>query len=251
MSTATLYRTEHRVVLTVNRDVAVDAPPEKPPVLARDERFAAALLYPSEASRAGTWICGNSLGLIGTILPAHNPKDDERRASGGFRSRGSLLLRLFAFRHAGEAIRWLLDENDPNEYGSYMLLLASRDGCWLVEWRGEEAPQIYQPQGDWMMATTSAWRSSEVRTWRRHHFMKWLEKGPKWQGEIPTFHLYQPEDAKAWAPLAEQPQASTRSITQFDLQHGRSVTARYWRTPGKAALHADSETELALDPRAL
>lgn len=248
MCTVTLHRGANTLLLTMNRDEKRTRAPEVGPRLHRCEPTGVSWIAPLDGERSGTWAGMNSRGVAACLLNGYDPSDERRRAAGEMMlSRGNLIPELLAMRSLGEALLWLQEKFAPTPYASFRLLLADRQRVASVIWTGQGSPEFSAPLGEWQMFTSSSWNAAEVLPWRERHFGEWLRDGAPFAGDLPAFHLSQPEAMAEWSPLMRRDITATRSITQLAIGPGNSAVLRYWQSPGIYTSIPDATLELAVE----
>jgi uncharacterized protein with NRDE domain len=125
---------ETPLVISANRDEALDRPAEAPQRWPAGVVAARAVLAPRDLRAGGTWLGLNDAGLFVGITNRRSPPDPSRR------SRGELVFAaLGAADHSDARARVL--GLDPRAYNPFHLLLADRLGAVVVWGDGEHLHQ--------------------------------------------------------------------------------------------------------------
>jgi len=251
MCTATIYRTEGRFTLTMNRDETSARAREVFPSLFGPWEPSGQWLAPADGERGGTWIGVNARGVTACILNAYAPGEDPRAKSKT--SRGAIVPRLLERGDSREVLTWIRGEFDPSPYASFHLVMLWLGGGahWL--WSGQTFTESPPLDDQWFLMTTSYWHAEAVEAWRRQAFQTWLSAGCEYEGYLPTFNIEQPPGKADWAPLMDRPWSYTRSITQVVVDTGeRRSIMRYWARRRCTAVNGEiPDCELALPLLAL
>ena len=237
MCSVTHYRCSSGILVTMNRDEDRRRISEVPPQIHTPATHGC-WMAPADGEPPNTWIAVNQSGFGGCIL---NRYQDSTTTLGEV-SRGTLLPTMLEQTNPSELAKWLPRIVSAKSFSPFTLIAISRERTTRFDWTGQKllAPQSIlstDSSGDvndapWALTTSSSWRSRSVSGWRSRQFRLWLQSGAPFRGDIPAFHLLQPDSLEAWAPLMSRRLSSTRSLTQIhvDLAH-RRVVMRYWAPP--------------------
>ncbi len=253
MCTLTAELTPERFCLTMNRDESRERAEEAPPCISAPPHLPQ-LLAPRDGGAGGTWIGVNDQGVVGCLLNLYDDGSEPKPPS-GTATRGELVE--FALRGSSrtDAVRAFRDTCVPTRYSPFRLVIfgvtpaddesAAREVGTLFVWRGNGALEELPLGEEWTFLTSSSWNPLEVLPWRESEFRAWREGGAERRGLLPTFHVSQPKDREAWAPLLSREKTSTRSITQVEIDRATGkISMRYWSRPTPDASTPTLEVEL-------
>ena len=237
MCSVTHFRSSSSILLTMNRDEERRRVSEVPPQMLTLATHGC-WMAPADGEPPNTWIAVNQSGFGGCIL---NRYQDSTTALGEV-SRGTLLSSMLEQTNPSDLAKWLPRIVSAKSFAPFTLIAISRERTVRFDWTGQKllAPQSILATASsgetngaaWTLATSSSWRSRSVSRWRSRQFRLWLQSGTPFRGDIPTFHLLQPDSLEAWAPLMSRRLTSTRSLTQIHVDlAGRRVALRYWASP--------------------
>lgn len=229
MCTLTIHQTINRLLLTMNRDEARTRAPELPPRVMQHPAKQMTWVGPLDGNAGGTWIGSNEHQVHACLLNQYGPTDADFVVNDGSRpSRGRIITDLMAHSSILAARYWLRREFDPNPFPPFLLVVAEPRSTLSVTWDRKELRFITH-HAEWLMFSSSSWRTDEVLAYRQSKFEQWMEAGAPHIGRIPAFHLLQPEGLREWAPLMQREHSATRSITQIETNSTRRETEmRYW-----------------------
>ncbi len=228
MCTITCYRDSGRLLVTMNRDEFRSRASELPPARF-DLEAGLSWVGPTDGEMGGAWIGLHSAGWTACLMNRYPSLDD-----GPASSRGEIIPHLMANGNLQAAGLWLAKDCPLDRYRPFTLLLASVEEAQWAAWDGRRLSRFSRLNPAWSMLTSSSWRQPEVQRWRREHFEEWVSRGAAFEGNLPAFHLLQPENKARWAPLMERPETHTRSITQIRVGGREEASERvmwYWPRP--------------------
>ncbi len=236
MCTLTSRRSNGCLVVTMNRDEARSRAEERPPTKTGTSPI---ILAPRDGQAEGTWFGVNDRGVVAGLLNLY-PDGIEEPPPSGTATRGELVDHVLQQRDIEESIDWVRNRCDPARYSPFQIAVFSTNEASLFTWRGigvsrGNTLEEVQLQEEWILLSSSSWRSREVLPWREDQFNLWRSRGAPHCDSLPEFHRMQPEGLAEWAPLMARVNASTRSITQVEIESASSqVTLRYWPRPDGA-----------------
>lgn len=159
------------LVVAANRDEALDRPAEAPRV--RVEQ-GVRILAPRDVRAQGTWLGMNEHEVFVAITNRFGAAPDPGRAS-----RGDLVLSALTARSAHEAAAQLAN-TDPAAYNGFHLVMADRDGAFLV-FSDAMALHTRTLEPGWHVITE---RSFDAAPTRREPMIHRVLEG--WQGALPS-----------------------------------------------------------------
>lgn len=217
------------MLVTMNRDEARARAPEQPPRVMQHQAKPMTWVGPLDGNAGGTWIGSNEAQLHACLLNQYGPMDADFASNDGSRpSRGRIITDLMANSNILYVQNWLRRDFDPNPFPPFLLVVAAPRTTMSVTWNRTEL-RFTEHHAEWLMFSSSSWRTDEVLTYRQGKFEQWIEAGAPHIGRIPAFHLLQPEGLREWAPLMQREHSATRSITQIETNSARRETEmRYW-----------------------
>lgn len=229
MCTLTVHHTPHQLLVTMNRDEARDRADERPPRRIRNEATRVEWLAPVDGEAGGTWIGTNDRGIHACLLNRYLPGDLAIAAANPQRkSRGHIILDLLAQGDESAVLRWIDCIFDPTPYPSFQLVVLGVPHTQSFSWDGRDLRRETHV-GEWLLFTSSSWRSEDVAEYRRREFESWLREGASFNASIPGFHLLAPQDRLEWSPFMQREYSTTRSVTQIETGVVRGETEmRYW-----------------------
>jgi hypothetical protein len=229
MCTLTIHRTNERLLITMNRDEAITRAPERPPQKMRYDHRDVEWLAPLDGEAGGTWIGTNNHRVHACLLNQYLPSDTASFSDHAPRpSRGRIIVDLLAQGHEGAVQQWLQNNFDPSPFPSFLLIVVHTHHTHSFSWDGQNF-HIGTHEGEWLMFSSSSWRTSDVLEYRRREFEAWLGRGAPHFGPIPAFHLLLPDGREAWAPLMQREYSATRSLTQIETSStARETEMRHW-----------------------
>lgn len=240
MCTVTVLRDSSGILVTMNRDEQRSRAPELPPRLC-GKAGSGRWVSPLDGESGGTWIGANGRGVVACLL--NNYAATPPPAIHG--SRGRIIPEALARGRIEEISAWLAEDFDPRGFAPFTLLLASVDNARRFEWEGAGQLLSHPIDADRWMVTSSSWNTEAVLEWRRAEFTRWLDGGCEFDGELPAFHLLQPEGMAEWSPLMAREKTHTRSITQVRLTKAPpQAEMRYWPNPESVAQAPASVVQL-------
>lgn len=236
MCTLTIFRQEHRITVTMNRDDLI-ARAEAGPRLSRagGPAFAA----PRDLQTGGTWIGVNQHGVVACLLNRYD------KAPAGRVSRGNIVTAIMRAANTTSGLAEL-EALDHRLYAPFTCVIASYAQKLRFDWDGAAGCVAAAAHDRTWMTTSSSWALNEVRAQRAELFSAACASGGG-VAEIGAFHCRPIEGGDAWAPMMKRAQSQTKSVTQIELEPGRS-TLRYW--PRERAIAnglRDAETSFCLD----
>ncbi|MBI5155195.1 NRDE family protein [Candidatus Poribacteria bacterium] len=218
MCTLTLRRSSTDLLVTMNRDEQRDRAEELPPHRFEGVDGAPAWIAPRDGAFGGTWIGASECGVAACLLNAYRAGGPATAAL----SRGKIIPGVLALGEFHDITEWLETEFDPSPFAEFRLVVAGAPGTRVIEWDGKTLLAVELAENPWAMLTSSSWNQEAVAAWRRGQFDEWVSRGARFGGQLPAFHVHQPEGWEAWSPLMSREQTHTRSITQvrLDFLHG-------------------------------
>ena len=248
MCTVTSHLIGGRLLLTMNRDEYRSRAPEGPPAIHRGDDGKAAWVGPSDGQSGGTWIGASDTGIVACLLNIYDADETAPPASTDRPSRGDIIPRLLAAGPADRAVNWLLEKFAPADYAPFRLLIGRVDSRTIYTWPGSGRIEADDVPDGWSLLTSSSWNAAEVAAWRREQFEGWVTDGAIIAGELPTYHLLQPEGLADRSPLMARELTATRSITQVALDGpGGKTIVRYWPEPSTETLGQPPHTAVRLN----
>ena len=248
MCTVTSHLCAGRLLVTMNRDERRDRAPEEAPAARPGPDGTPMWIAPLDSQSGGTWIGGNVRGVVACLLNAYVDDKDDRPPSAATSSRGVIIPELLSHGDACSVRRWLMDVFDPTPFTPFTMLVASPEWRELYHWSGQGPLERTATDEGWLILTSSSWNTEKVVTWRHEQFAHWVEEGAIIAGELPTFHLFQPEGLAEWAPLMSREKTATRSITQITADApGGQLVMRYWASPTPHIAGQPADVSLRLD----
>lgn len=247
MCTVTSHLLDGRLLLTMNRDEYRSRAPERPPEIHEGADGGPAWVGPLDEQSGGTWIGANSAGVMACLLNIYEADEDGPPPAAGRASRGDIIPRLLSAGSAEQANRWLLEELAPADYAPFRLLVGSGDGRTVHTSRGDGTIDSASLVEGWHLLSSSSWNAPVVLTWRGEQFEQWVADGAIVAGELPTYHLLQPDGLADRSPLMTRELTVTRSITQIALDgvSGKTI-CRYWPDPTIDTLGRPPHTAIRL-----
>jgi hypothetical protein len=248
MCTVTSHLLGRRLLLTMNRDEYRSRAAEHPPVIHKGADGSLGWIGPCDGQSGGTWIGANSAGVMACILNVYEADEAAPPAADDRPSRGKIIPDLLAIGLLERIDSWLLKEFTAADYAPFRLLIANSDRRTVYTWRGHgQIDKADLPEG-WQVLTSSSWNGDGVVPWREERFRQWVADGAIIAGELPTYHLLQPEGLADHAPLMARELTTTRSITQIALDGvGGKTICRYWPDPTIDTLGQPPHTAIRLD----
>ncbi|MBY0565999.1 MAG: NRDE family protein [Hyphomonadaceae bacterium] len=216
MCTLTIWREEHHLTVTMNRDDA-QARRESPPEMRAGTPHA--VIAPRDEQAGGSWIAGNEYGLISCLLNRYDP------APQGRSSRGEIVLRAMDAATARDAA--LAFSPAPGEYSPFTCLLLDRDHSVHMDWNGAQMTRQILDLQPLEMLTSSSWQEDEVRAKRRNLFSAILAGPQSIADKIAAFHCYSESGSEMWTPMMQRPLSHTKSITRVSVT-ANAVAMSYW-----------------------
>lgn len=175
------------------------------------EQDGAKLIAPRDPQGGGSWITANQYGITVFLLNNYSAEAGDRR-SRDFRSRGELPL-ILASQSSAEASLLALRQLDLTGFRPFYLgVIEPLKNCRILSWNG--AALDIRP-GDIPFLTTSSYRSSEVRDYRRMQYQQMCGKGG-YEREFESvfdYHRDQSHPNKGFNPLMSRMDAETHSIS--------------------------------------
>lgn len=217
------------MLITMNRDEAITRAPELPPREMQHPAKRITWLGPLDGNAGGTWIGTNEHQVHACLLNQYGLMDTDFVPQDGSRpSRGQIIVDLMGLRDGLAARQWLRRELDPTPFPPFLIILMDARETHAVLWDRNDL-RFTEHHAEWLMFSSSAWRTEDVLAYRRDEFEKWLEAGAVHADTIPAFHLLQPEGRQEWAPLVQRKVSATRSLTQIETSSTqRQTEMRYW-----------------------
>lgn len=251
MCTLTVQLESDRILATMNRDEAQSRAPESPPVL-HPIPGGGTWIAPHDGEKGGTWMGANSFGVVACLLNAYLPGESLLPdMTGRYRTRGEIIPTVLEQGDIDAAIRWASTELVPESYPSFNLLIFGGGKGRCITWH-KQGHLIEQDIHDaWTLRSSSGWDSTEVMAWREELFDEWLKNGKEMVDHLPRFHLIRKEGREEWSPLMKRSWASTRSVTQVEINAERGdLLLRYWSDPQPDSKHPDIIETVALETQA-
>lgn len=228
MCTVTIHRISAFMLVTMNRDEARIRVQEKPPQLVQNAH-GPHYMAPIDGQAGGTWFGVNDQAVHACLLNRYLPDDSHKIYSNPNRpSRGRIIVELLAQGNEDNALEWLDEVFHPEPYPSFCLLVMGPENTYSFGWDGHNLEKRNH-SGEWLMFSSSSWRTEEVLAFRQNEFDAWVRRNAPFDGLIPSIHLWQPADRMEWAPLMDRDFSATRSITQTVTDFSKRQTEmRYW-----------------------
>ena len=244
MCTVTSHLFGGRLLLTMNRDEYRSRAPERPPVVVDgDPQW----VGPLDGQSGGTWIGASAAGVVACLLNIYTADEDGPPTSADLTSRGDIIPALLAKGPMAQVDEWLLAGLTPADYAPFRLLVADSASRAVYTWSGSGCLGKTDVAEGWHLLSSSSWHGDEVLAWRREKFDQWVADGALIAGELPTYHLLQPDGLADRSPLMARELAATLSITQIALDGpGAKTIIRYWPEPTADTLGRPAQTSLRL-----
>ncbi len=247
MCTVTVFHSNRRLLITMNRDERRTRAEELPPRLV-DDGTGPRWIGPADGEKGGTWFGANDQGMIACLLNAYEPGDLALFGRDDVPSRGDIIPGLLSL-DPDSAYRWLRSGLDPSPYPSFTLIVATARAGEIVSWRLDRNLDFEPLAAGWSMVTSSFFQSDQVVPWRHEQFRNWQDDGTEQIEGVPAFNLLEVSGRQEWSPFMTRSFSMTRSLTQAEVcANDDSVGIRYWRRDGESPIEPAHPTATAALP---
>lgn len=219
MCTLTIHREADRLLVTMNRDEQRSRPQEAPPFYWKEQN----LFAPQDTKGSGTWAAISDKGIIACLLNGYRSQDQGLDIK---ISRGDIIPFILNQENPFEAA----ENIDAKNYASFVLYVISQEIAFEYSWDGKSFNISELDKVDWLFFTSSSYLQSDVKTCRYQDFQNWEQQGALFKDMLPTIHVSQNHENRAFNTLMSRDDACTKSITQFEVSNNKK-TVRYWPQP--------------------
>ncbi|HBH28330.1 MAG: NRDE family protein [Desulfofustis sp. PB-SRB1] len=240
MCTLTWYSGDHSYGVLFSRDESNARSEAEPPSIHDDG--ATSFVSPRDPDGGGTWLWGNSQGVIACVLN-HYPVDGETPQKP--ESRGLLLLALTSCTHV-EQVAAALVRHDLSKYRPFLLFCRDNRLFRLFCWNMNRLEIVRESEIN-PPITTSGYRTQEVAAYRKGLYDTLIGAAVPINAEpLMRYHCRHDPAMAAHSVLTSRPHTRTRSISMVSVD-SELVTFSYTTVHDSLMLEPPVTVQLSRD----